>query len=96
MIAKVTKTGETVSVKYIDTLGQYKVKDGRLFLPQELTFFVAPIEKGIDWEQRKFELVKAILPVKMLDSRVSTMSNDEFISFCLNLADAVIAKLKEE
>lgn len=95
MLAKIKKTGEIITVKYIDTLGQYKVKDGRLFLPQELVFPISPVQKNIDWEQRRFELVKSALQ-GMLANPITKNIDNKLVDTSILIADVVIEKLKEE
>lgn len=110
MKAKVIATGEIVNVikSDIDTTLSvitryiYKEIDGvREWYDHELFFDIQEEEEeeeeeSIDWEQRRFELVKAALQgwVASEDDRQYTIQ--EVIDIIFPLADAIIAKLKEE
>ena len=50
--------------------------------------------KDIDWEQRRFELVKAI--VQGMSSHNPLRSAENIVSKGVEIADAVIEKLKEK
>ena len=104
MKAKVIATGEIVDVIAVDvddtlsviTRYIYKEIDGiREWYDHELFFDIQEKEKSIDWEQRRFELVKSALQgwVASEDDRQYTIQ--EVIDIIFPLADAIIAKLKE-
>lgn len=60
MKAKYKITGETVDVEPVGTwngsVALYEAQDGRRFPMYALEF-----EKDIDWEQRRFELIKSAI-----------------------------------
>lgn len=98
MKAKVIATGEIVEVigySYDSYHCKNHKGDESWYLKLELEFLE---EKHIDWEQRRFELVKATIPILIQLPTTKTM--EEFAEFIakasLKYADAVIEKLKEE
>ena len=59
------------------------------------------IDKIIDWEQRRFELVKSVFPIVIQKKSIDyDLTIEQFAAnvaiVSINYADAVIAKLKEE
>ena len=79
----------------------------RTFYKRELDFDVREehIEKNIDWEQRRFELTKAALNGMLAHSRNGhgyhpkdphMNWHDAIAEESIEIADSVIAKLKEE
>lgn len=115
MKAKVIATGEIVDVV---SCGYNHTYNEQMFLDcnqRHMKYFSHELEfidehkqhngtaKHIDWEQRRFELVKEMLP------QAAVFSNDSLLepgntntnpwyaaAIALKFADAVIAKLKEE
>lgn len=50
---------------------------------------------GVDWEQRRYELVRDILPtIIQVNANATTESEDEIINIAIRAADKVIAALK--
>lgn len=104
MKAKVNTTGETVNILeyHIHSHGVSfccQKSDGSTiwYRSGELASMKGP-DDSINWEQRRFELVKAALPA--IIPLVNGKSMEEILSFSaeasLKYADEVIAKLKEE
>lgn len=103
MKAKVIETGEIVDVECagIDELMYVIYKEissstsARTFKQHQLDFGYnnPPVDK-IDWEQRRYELTKTIMPVMITSYNWANENN--LASTCIKFADAVIAKLKEE
>ena len=115
MRAKVIETNEIVEVEFLmktsDRTFVYReiptLPTSRMFQQTDLMFFDVNPTKEIDWEQRRYELVKSALNGMLANSRyVETAYNKaekekvevEFIvAFnAARYADAVIEKLKEE
>ena len=111
MKAKIEKTGEIITVRHeCDSYGRVRYRDcshqnGELYDSFELDFKVDN-QKSIDWEQRRYELIK--------DLTCSMLSNSEFLTRCrdrihthldyqkiaincaFHYADEMIKQLKEE
>jgi hypothetical protein len=50
---------------------------------------------GVDWEQRRYELVRDILPtIIQVNANATSESEDEIINIAIRTADKVIAALK--
>lgn len=98
--AEVISTGERVFVEecgydYTCNSKIFRDKEGLKYLSYDLTFiesYHTPYDK-INWEQRRFELVKAI-SVKLFDLPVE--SQERRADDVINLADIIITKLKHE
>lgn len=113
MKAKVIATGEIVNVGYelfdydrgTNVYKEINVKkdpDELKYFDEKQLFFIQ--QEFIDWENRRFELVKAMLPQAAVfanDSLIET-GNDKTDVFdaaavvAIKFADAVIARLKGE
>ena len=98
MKAKVIRTGEIVDVEfikqqqYICNINVYKASDGREFDNSDLEF-----KTDIDWEQRRFELIKAAVQgLSSVNDEHGGWLVEEIRDISINIADAVITKLKEE
>lgn len=51
---------------------------------------------GVDWEQRRYELVRDILPtIIQVNANATAESEDEIINIAISTADKVIAALKK-
>ena len=112
MKAKIKETGEIITVGEYDSngFGDLSYRDcsheeGRCYKAYELDFEVDN-QKSIDWEQRRYELIK--------DLTCSMLSNSEFFTRCrdrihthldyqkiaincaFHYADEMIKQLKEE
>jgi hypothetical protein len=110
--AKIRKTGEVVdivcfnsstirceydSVSYIDSEGAEHVKE-------PLNYYwdfedISNIDNTIDWEQRRYEIAKEILPSALevsFGARTEVEDKDLVISYAIELADAFIQRLKEK
>lgn len=104
MRAKIIETGEMVSVEPYITDGMtliYKevsTTSARTFRATQLDFdFNSKITdvKQIDWELRRFELVKAVLPAAMsIRWNEQYIKVENIVNTAIAYADAVIAKLK--
>lgn len=91
MKAKVKKTGEIVDVMLIEgTEHTYTDSYCNYYSDKDLEFI-----PEIDWEQRRFELVKASIQ-GILSRGNYAYGYDTLATESIGYADAVIAKLKEE
>lgn len=90
LTARIKPTGETVEVKPSGTMrvscGAYHTNDGRIIPATALEF-----EKGIDWEQRRYEIAKEC--VAMLMRNEITLEDAAKVS--VEQADALIEELKK-
>ena len=98
MEAKVIATGEVVEVNLVkNTKSTYVDSNGHFYNGDKLEFI-----PDIDWEQRRFELVKQMLPQASVfanDSLLASGDNntnvwDAASIIACKFADAVIEKLK--
>lgn len=94
MKARIKTTGEYVDVKpngQRNVLSQfYKADDGRDIPATCLEF-----EKKIDWEQRRFELVKAAMQGTSLYSKIKIYPKETISKCVIELADAVLAEYRK-
>ena len=105
MRAKVRKTGEIIEVEK-HSEGTYcvyykKVGDSgnRIYPIDELEFLEdekPSITDNINWDQRRFELVKEIVGGMMSAINIECSESKRVAELCIEYADSVIAKLKEE
>lgn len=102
MKAKVKETGEIIDVEAFGMDGLMYVifketssTSARTFKQYQLDFDYnnPPTDKNIDWEQRRFELVKAAMQGILTNPITKTITNN-IIDMAISTADAVIAKLK--
>lgn len=93
MKAKVIKTGEIVDVVRPPYERKFYRKDDSSigYEYNELEF----IDDNIDWEQRRFVLVKAVVQGTMAKGMPKGVQLEQYADACIVIADAVIAKLKE-
>lgn len=96
MRAKVKATGETVEVvsnRYPRSGNLYyeDIETKKHYDADELK----PLYK-IDWEQRRFELIKSAMQGWVASEDDRQYNIQEVIDIIFNLADAVIKKLKDE
>lgn len=100
MNAKVKETGEIVEVENLYDDGTALVED-MLYKVSELDF-----DSVIDWEQRRYEIAKAMLPVIYLDDGQAERADDTDSGFeyksvqscareAVRFADALIKELKK-
>lgn len=95
MKAILKATGETVEVNSSGTMriscGAYHTNDGRILPATALEF-----EKAIDWEQRRYELIKELfLKWTGIDDIKREVIIKEHIRICVQTADALLAELKK-
>lgn len=101
MKAKVKTTGEIVEVtpcrEPISTrLAFYETEQGRKF-----PMFALEFEKEIDWEQRRYEIAKEMMPIastqKVLNQAgaILTISRKGAAKWAVEYADDLIAELKK-
>lgn len=109
MKAKVIATGEIVNVHLIKhyTCANLKVyaeiEAGRTWREDEIIIMSEEQQKKIDWEQRRFELIKQMLPQASVFANEALLESgdnsknawDASAIIACKFADAVIAKLKE-
>lgn len=96
MKAILKATGETVEVNSSGTMsiscGAYRTNDGRTLPATALEF-----EKVIDWEQRRYELIKELfLKWTGIDDIKREVIIKEHIRICVQIADAFLAELKKD
>ena len=103
MKAKIKTTGEVVNItdyhiSYSRVSFYCKESDGKnTWYDCDELDIIKEVENSIDWEQRRFELIKAAFPAVI--PLVSGESMEEILSFSaeasIKYADEVIKKLKE-
>lgn len=109
--ARIKATGEIIElnekVSFLDyARGIYRDTDGNKYHYEELEIFEREYEKHIDWEQRRYEIAKAMLPVIYLDDGQAERADDSDLGFeyksdqycakeAVDFADALIAELKK-
>lgn len=96
MKAKVRNTGEIVDVHPIGEkivhlrCANFATVDGRELLDLEFEFLPT-----IDWEQRRYEIVKDIM-VDSFDQPMTGASIASYVHNCVLWADSLIEELKKE
>lgn len=103
MKAKVIATGEIVEVKYSHQSPKHDesvyvgiIDYDRYWLLRELQLDPQGYIHTIDWEQRRFELAKAAAQgLSTVDDERGGLSIDNIAEISIEIADAVIKKLKE-
>lgn len=98
MKARIKVTGEVVDVKPSGTMriscGAYLTEDGRIIPGTALEF-----EKNIDWEQRRYEIAKAVMQGRLSNQYGDVLVGErDFARVAANaveFADALIAELKK-
>lgn len=95
-IAKVVATDDIVKVRPItvNNMLVFEDVDMRLYDAYELEFDKNPFY-DIDWEQRKFELVKSALQ-GMSNLRNWKNDENELAECAIRISDAIIKKLREK
>jgi hypothetical protein len=93
--ARIKDTDEIVDVAICNKtngkeVSTYRLPDGRIVSGDYLDF---SIEKKIDWEARRFELVKTCL-YGILSAPDAELTLKELADTCVGSADAIIAKMK--
>lgn len=99
MKAKLEKTGEIVEVNpiLINKVLVFETPDMHIYGTEELEFDKNPFKDYIDWEQRRFELVKAAMQgLTTIDNERGSLTIDTIVKLSINIADSIIAKLKKE
>lgn len=92
MKAKVIATGEIVEVSLVkNTKSTYVDSNGHFYPDTKLE-----IIPDIDWEQRRFELVKAAVQGLSSIEEHGGLPVYDIANISIDIADAVIVKLKEE
>lgn len=99
MKVKIIKTGEIVEVvpaKYVGQVEDAYSKRHWSFNEIEVIPDNIKQETIIDWEQRRFELVKAVTQgLSTVNGERGGLPIDIIAKLSIDIADAVIAKLKE-
>ena len=104
MKAKVKATGKVIilneNVSLIEyARGMYRDTEGNKYHCKELEFIKEKVEKPIDWEQRRYEISKAVM-----QGRLSNQYGDVLVgerdfagvtASAVEFADALIAELKK-
>ena len=97
MKAKYKTTGEIIEVEPAGSLNcpvtVYQTENGRKFPMYALEF-----EKDIDWEQRRFELIKSVIQGFCANSEPSIAQGTTFqqlAGWSIEIADIIIAELKK-
>lgn len=93
MKARIKSTGEIVEVEGLFDVGT-ALANGRYFKVSELDFF--DNFETIDWEQRRYELVKSAMQGYCIALGINDDSEtyDDIAIGSLRVADALIKKLK--
>lgn len=100
MRAKIKATGEIVELNeqgislFEYARGIYKDVNGNKYRVNELEFIEEKPEKDIDWEQRRYEIAKDVLP-DFRDGSNVWLSAEEAAKCAVFYADALIAELKK-
>ncbi len=104
MKAKVIKTGEIIDVipqtnpNAVSASDILYSSDYRTYKGQELDFTNIK-DKGIDWEQRRYEIAKAAMQRILSNQWDDVMNNPEEYQYvatsAVKFADALIAELKK-
>lgn len=98
MKAKVIETGEILKVKdrsfNLEYVFCYKDDGSTVRYKEEEVELIR--EKKIDWEERRFELIKSAMQGWVASEDDRQYNIQEVIDIIFPLADAVIEKLKEE
>lgn len=101
MKAKIKDTGEVVDVHWEGNLDAWlgKLPSGRFreFKERELEFLET---NNIDWEQRRYEIAKEMLPITYQESRNillrgGDVDTPDIIESAVKFADMLIAELKK-
>ncbi len=101
MKAKIKDTGEVVDVHWEGDLDAWlgKLSSGRFreFKERELEFLET---NNIDWEQRRYEIAKEMLPITYQESRNillrgGDVDTPDIIESAVKFADMLIAELKK-
>lgn len=99
MKARIKATGQIIelndeNLSLLDyARGIYRDTEGNKFHYNELEFIENKDEKPIDWEARKFELVKTAMKAILSDPECE-ITTDELANSCVSVADAIIEKMK--
>lgn len=91
--AKVRATGEIVEVFRPIYESRFYRKDepAKGYDYKELEF----LDDGIDWEQRRFDLVKSLAAGRMLRVNLLNYNKKSFVSIIVELADDIIAEYRK-
>lgn len=103
--ARIKKTGEIKEINEENislwdyARGMYKDKDGNKYHWKELEFIEID-EKPIDWEQRRYEIAKEMLPVIFQETKEYSSSGGisdyhDIPKLAVDYADLLIAELKK-
>lgn len=106
MKAKIIETGQLIEVEAAYTPGDRKATGGyfkkgnprQTYSKFELEFDIHNLrdKRQINWEQRRFELVKGIITGSMADPGVNSCSDQKIIDGAIEFADMIIEKLKHK
>lgn len=109
MIARVKETGKIIELTNDEKLsmwdyarGIYRDTDGNKYHYKELEFIERPHE-NIDWEHRRYEIARTILPSFIGKQRYNKYSEsyveyteNEVACLAIKYADALIEELKKD
>lgn len=100
--ARIKATGEIIElnekVSFLDyARGIYRDTDGNKYHYEELEIFEREYEKHIDWEQRRYEISKAMIAAFMSnsDKNVFAYPKKNQARDAVEYADALIEELKK-
>lgn len=85
--------GDLVEVKKVSET-EYADKNGNTYDKDELVLLEETDTKPIDWEQRRYEIVKDIM-VDSFDQPMSGTLTASYVHNCIMWADIVIEELKK-
>lgn len=101
MKARIIETGEEITIIGISKewgTAQYYGSDGiyrqRTFKDKEIEFIDTTDTRPIDWEQRRYEIVKDIMAASF-DQPMSGASITSYVHNCVLWADVLIEELKK-
>ncbi len=104
MKAKVKETGKVIilneKVSLIDyDRGMYRDTEGNKYHCKELEFIEEKVENPIDWEQRRYEIAKAVMQGRLSNQYGDVLVGERdfagVVASAVEFADALIAELKK-
>lgn len=104
MKAKVKGTGKVIilneKVSLIDyARGMYRDTEGNKYHCKELEFIEEKVENPIDWEQRRYEIAKAVMQGRLSNQYGDVLVGERdfagVVASAVEFADALIVELKK-
>lgn len=94
MIAKLKETGELVEGKIVNNYIFEYIKDNVIF--DIIIDRIEIIKDDIDWEQRKFELVKVAMQSLLSTCSPGLLDKNLLAALSIDYADTVLAEYRKE